>query len=164
MKALVPPDLFYVQAARSWLESGKPVAAQKELDRIAPERQDHPDVLEVRWAIAARSRRWETCLEIAEALVQATPERPTGWIKRSFILHQLNRAQEALERLFPAVKRFPEIPIIPYNLACYASELQLWWEAERWLRASFQVGGADFRQMALQDKHLQHFWPKVRTL
>ena len=164
MKALVPPDLFYVQAARSWLESGKPVAAQKELDRIPPESRDHPDVLEVQWSIEAQSRRWQTGLDIAEALIQATPERPTGWIKRSFVLDELNRAQDALDRLFPAAKRFPEIPIIPYNLACYASELQLWWEAERWLSASFQAGGADFRQMALRDKQLQHLWPRVSSL
>src|SRR5438876_959144 len=47
MKALEPPDSLFVHTARKWLEMGNRVAAQQELDHVAPEFRSHPDVLEV---------------------------------------------------------------------------------------------------------------------
>ena len=164
MKDLEPRDVLYVLAARHSLESGHPLAAQRELEKIGERFQSHPDVLEIQWAIQCQGRNWENCLEIADAIVSSAPERPTGWIKRSFVLHQLNRTQEALDSLFPAVEKFPEIPIIPYNLACYAAQLQSLWEAERWLKQAVDIGGNPYKNLALRDRELEALAAKIPNL
>src|SRR3954454_2586205 len=106
MNPLEPPDLFYIRAARSFLESGEHAAAQQELEKIAGDLRSHPDVLEVQWSVQAQGGRWPACLETAQAIVTAAPDRPSGWIKRSFVLQKLQRPQEALDRLFPVVEKF----------------------------------------------------------
>ena len=165
MKALEPPDLFYVQAARSLLEEGNHAAARQEVGRTASGLWSHPDVLEVRWGIEGQTGDWPACLEIAQSLIAAAPERPSGWIKRSYVLHRLKRSQEALDGLFPAVEKFSDIPIIPYNLACYAANLACFWEAERWLEQALEAGGASFKKMAARDRQFANLWKwmEVRT-
>ena len=164
MKDVAPPDLFYVRAARSLLESGRHAAAQQELERVDKDLQSHPDVLEVKWGIQAQGRKWTACLDIAEAIVTAVPERPTGWIKRSFVLHKLQRTQEALDRLFPGAEKFGDVPIIHYNLACYAAQLQYLWEAEKWLKQALEIGGIAYRKLALQDVALEPLWKMIGRL
>lgn len=162
MQILEPPDSFFVQAARSCLESGNHAAARQELEKVTPTLRSHPDVLEIRWVVEAQSAKWPLCLEIAQEIVRAAPERPTGWIKRSFVLHRLKRTQEALDSLFPAAEKFSNIPIIPYSLACYAAQLNLSWETERWLKQAIETGGADYREMALREKDLESLWPIIQ--
>ena len=62
----------------------------------------HPDVLEVRWQVYAKAGKWEPCVDIGNALVKTAPERPFGWVHRSFALHELKRTKEASDLLVPA--------------------------------------------------------------
>ena len=66
-----------------------------ELDEITPGLRSRPDVLEVRWQIYAQAKKWEACVEIAEAIIRLAPNKPLGWIHRSFALHEMKRTQEA---------------------------------------------------------------------
>ena len=83
----------------------------------------HPDVMEVRWGIYAKVTDWETCLHIAKAMVKLDSQRFTGWINRSFALHELKRTQEACDQLHEGLYRFRDESLIWYNLACYACVL-----------------------------------------
>ena len=160
MKDLEPPDSFFLQAARVCLERGERLAAEKELAAIQEGLRSHPDVLEIRWTIQMHARKWQASLDLAQAIVNCAPGRPTGWIRRSFVLHRLKRTQEALDKLFPAAEKFSEIAMIPYNLACYSAQLQYLWEAERWLKRAVEIGGTQIKALALQDKDLQPLWAK----
>jgi len=164
MKALEQPESHHVEAAKSLLEAGKQLAAQQHLDSIASEFQSHADVLEVRWAVQAHARAWLASLETAQRLVSVAPERPTGWIQRSFVLHKLQRTQEALDALFPAAERFPGIPIIRFNLACYAAQLACLWEAERWLKQALEFSRSEYKKLALQHQDLKALWEKIQSL
>ncbi len=84
MKPLAPPDSHPLRAAQGWLELGNPLEADAELDEITPDFRAHPDVLEVRWHIYAHAKEWKACVDIARALVTLAPNRPDGWIHRSF--------------------------------------------------------------------------------
>lgn len=83
----------------------------------------HPKVLLVRYAIYAKVKRWDACVDIANAVVAEAPSLAEGWINRSFALHELKRTQEALDKLLSVAGAFPEVWTIPYNLACYACQL-----------------------------------------
>ena len=78
------------------MELGNHEEANEELELIDAPLRAHPDVLEVRWLIHQKVENWELCENIASALVKLVPERTTGWIHRSFALHEMKRTQEAI--------------------------------------------------------------------
>ena len=120
---LQPPDSMHLEAAQGWLELGNHEEAFEELERIDAPLRSHPDVLEVRWGIYAKVTDWEACLHIGKAMVKLDPRRFTGWINRSFALHELKRTQEACDQLHEGLYRFRDESLIWYNLACYACVL-----------------------------------------
>jgi Flp pilus assembly protein TadD len=154
-----PPDTHHLKAAEGWLELGNAVEARVELEQIAPAFHGHPEVLEVRWGIAAKAKDWQGCVEIASALVKKAPKNPSGWIHRSYALHELKRTVQALDELLPAAAKFPKEWVIPYNLACYCTRLGRLEEARGWLEAAFKLGDrARLKEMALADPDLEMIW------
>ena len=114
---------MHLEAAQGWLELGNHEEANEELELIDAPLCSHPDVMEVRWGIYAKVTDWETCLHIAKAMVKLDSRRFTGWINRSFALHELKRTQEACDQLHEGLYRFRDESLIWYNLACYACVL-----------------------------------------
>jgi len=165
MKPLEPPDSLHLQAAQGWLELGNPIEANEELGKIPHQHQAHPAVLEVRWEICAKAKKWDAALEIASALVQVVPEHPLGWVHRSFCLHELERTAEARDNLLRAVDKFPEDAILLYNLACYECRLGRLEQTKHWLQAAFGIGGAQkLKPMALKDPDLEPLWKEIGSL
>jgi predicted Zn-dependent protease len=162
MKPLEPPNSHQVRAAQGWFELGNHLEAIEELNAIPTALRAHPDVLEVRLKIHAKEAEWEQCAHIAEALVVLAPDRPCGWIHRSYALHELNRTGAALKALLPAVSRFPRAAIIPYNLACYNCQMGDLGNARAWLKMAFCLeGAADLKQTALNNPDLEPLWAEI---
>ena len=105
------------------MDLGDHEEANEELELIDAPLRVHPDVLEVRWLIHQKVENWELCKDIGSALVKLAPERITGWIDRSFALHEMKRTQEAYDALKPALDTFKKEQLIWYNMACYACVL-----------------------------------------
>lgn len=165
LRDLEPPDLHHLHAAEGWLGLDDPVEAEAELARIAPQSAHHPDVLEVRWMLHAHGRHWADALTVAGQLTEIAPERPSGWIDRSYALHELKRTREASALLEPVAERFQGISTIPYNLACYACQLGDLESSKAWLARAVQIAGKDaIRSMALQDADLEPLWEYLRRL
>jgi tetratricopeptide (TPR) repeat protein len=132
--------------------------ANEELERIAPLFRAHPDVLEVRWHIFARARKWEACVDLAEAIVKCDPTRQDAWIHRSFALHELKRTQEAFDSLLPVAGKFPEVWVIPYNLACYCAQLGRLDNARGWLEQAMSIDEKTVKRVAIDDPDLMPLW------
>jgi len=77
---LQPPYSHHLAAAKGWLELLAFDDASRELESIRPEHRDHSTVLEVRWALAANSGRWDEALAIAQSVARLVPSKPRGWI------------------------------------------------------------------------------------
>ena len=90
---------MHLEAAQGWLELGNHEEANEELELIDAPLRSHPDVLEVRWGIYAKVMDWEACLHSGKAIVKLDSRRFTGWINRSFALHELKCTQEACDQL-----------------------------------------------------------------
>lgn len=162
MKPLQHPDSHHLQAAQGWLELGNHLEADKELDEITPELRAHPDALEVRWQIYAKEKKWEACVDAARAIIKLAPERPDGWIHLAYSLRRAKDGglQAAWEALLPIAKKFPNVSTIPYNLACYAVQMQRLDEARDWLKQAFAIGRKTkcydaIRLMAMDDADLE---------
>ncbi|MGN6553142.1 MAG: tetratricopeptide repeat protein [Verrucomicrobiota bacterium] len=167
MPSLEPPDSHYLSAAVGWLELGNLVEAEEDLNRVSAEKQCHPDVLEVRWVILAQGKRWEPALEIARALLKAAPNRSSGWLHQAYALRRTNNTHGlklAWEALLPAFKKFPKEATIPYNLSCYACQLDQLDDARAWFRRALQIGDKKrIKSMALEDPDLQPLWNEIRS-
>ena len=166
MKPLEPPDTHCLSSAIGWLELGNVAEARNELSQIQPAEQHHPDVLEVRWLICAEAKGWEEGLTVARALVESAPKRSSGWLHRAYALRRVPNGgvKQAWEALLPAAEKFPEEPIIPYNLACYACQLQQLDEARAWLERALAVAGIErIKTMALADPDLEPLWEEIRA-
>src|SRR5437764_7816458 len=133
---LHPPDTIHLRAAVGWLELGNASEAGEDIARISPGALEHPDVLEVRWAICAATQSWEAAAPISEQLVTKAPRRPQSWIHRAYALRRAGSGglQKAWDALLPAASLFPKEPLIAYNLACYAAQFSRLDEAWEWFR------------------------------
>lgn len=165
MQPLTPPDSFHLSAAIGWLELGNHIEANEELERITAGLRAHPDVLDVRWLIYERAKNWQACLDIANALVQLSPDDANGYIKRSFALRRIEGGgiKAAFEALFESWSKFPHESIIPYNLACYQCQLGNNKQARYWLERAFAIGDSTrLKLMALDDTDLEPLWTEIQ--
>ena len=167
MKELEPPDLHRLNAAVGWLGLGSRNDAKAELDAISVANQRHPDVLDARWAIHVQEKQWDAALDVARELLQRAPDRAEGWLHHAYALRRATDGglAKAWEALKPAAEKFPEEPIVPFNLSCYACQMGQLDEARIWLKRAIKVGGKDkIKLMALCDGDLEPLWKEIREL
>ena len=167
MQKLEPPDTHYFLAAIGWMELGNVVEARAELAQVSVAQQEHPDVLEVRWSIAAKQEHWEEALEAARALLHCAPKRSSGWLHQAYALRRVpdGSVQKAWEALLPAFNKFPKEPMIPFNLSCYACQMGQIDVARDWLKRAAAIGGKEkVIGIALNDSDLQPLWDEIRQL
>jgi len=161
------PDHHHVEAATGWLMLGNVVEARAEFEKLSTRSRQRPRVLGVEWSLLSREQRWAEAVVVAEAQLTVLPNHPEPWVHRSFALHELRRTREAFDLLRPAAGRFPQDSTIPYNLACYASQLGDLPGARRWFEIVLACGSSPAEKLqrlraALQDDDLQPLWPELR--
>ena len=167
MNELAPPDTHHVSAALGWLELGNPAESEAELRCVSPERAEHPDVLEMWFALHAQTADWTSALKVAGRLVELAPDRAGGWLHRAYAARRApgGSVQAAWDALLPASGKFPEEPTIPYNLACYAAQLGQLDDALRWFKRALKAGTKEpLKRMALADADLQPLHEQIRKL
>ena len=159
------PDRHLVNAAIGWLDLRAVAEARAELTLVSPAHAFHSDTLAAWWRVHAAEQEWDEALRVAELQVMSAPDCMSGWVDRSYSLHELRRTDEALEALLPAVKKFPEASLIPYNLACYACKLGHPVEAHQWLLKAIARGEKEeIKELALQDPDLASLREEIAKL
>lgn len=167
MQPIQPPDSHHLSAALGWLGLGALADARAELAQVADENQHHPATLEVRWMLHAHEKDWRQALEIARAEIALVPQDSAGWLHRAYALRRVNDGglPQAWDALLPAAEKFPEEPVIAYNLSCYACQMQQLDLAWEWLQRALAVGQKDaIKKMALADDDLKPLWPEIEEL
>jgi tetratricopeptide (TPR) repeat protein len=114
--------------------------------------------LDLQWEICALAGAWNGCVEIAEASIKIDPDRVEAWIHRSFALHELKCTREALENLLPAAEKFPGVWMIPYNLACYCTQLGRLDEASEWIPKAMAIDADAVKRAGIDDPDLKPLW------
>ena len=166
MQGLEIADIHRLNAALGWLGLDAPADARAELEAIAPAQQWHPAVLETRWLLCAHEQNWREGLAVAEQELQCAPEDSSGWLHRAYALRRMNHGglPQAWDALLPASEKFPEEPVIAYNLACYACQLNQLADARKWLQCAVKIGGQEtIQKMALADEDLKPLWPEIKN-
>lgn len=156
MQDLEPPDSHHWSAAVGWIELGNASEALSELGRISAAGRARPEVMDIHWRILAQMKDWPAALQVAERMIEAAPDDSAGWINKSFALHEMKRTQEAWDQLQPASRKFPDVAIIFYNLACYACQLGWQDDAKELLnRAILLRSKGEIKLMAKRDADLE---------
>jgi len=166
MKSLEQADRVHLNAAEGWFGLGDLVSASDELEKITPAFRAHPAVLLMRCKIYQAAKKWGYLIEISQTLIEQLPKLAEAWIHRSYALHELNQTREAFDLLLPAAKKFPKLPVIPYNLACYACQLGKLEDAMKQIEQAIDLGGKknDIRLDALEDPDLEPLWLQIGDL
>ena len=164
MSTLKPADRHHLRAAEGWLELSNPDEARAELEQIPARWLNHPDVLEISWLLLASEQNWPACVKAADLLVQHAPERPDGWIHRSFALHELERTEEAFDSLYHVRGSFPDQWVIPYNLACYLAQMGRIHEAAEELASALEVDSNAVKNAAAADPDLEPLRQQLEKL
>jgi tetratricopeptide (TPR) repeat protein len=167
MNPLAPPDSFHMKAAEGWLGLGCQLEANEELEKITPEFRAHPDVLGLRWQIYAKESKWDACTDIADAITKLDPGRISGWIQLAYATRRATKGglEPARNILSLAAARFPKVPIIHYNLACYACQLGNLKEAWQWLEKAVDIGDSEqLKLQALDDPDLEPLWNDIAEI
>ncbi len=113
------------------------------------------------------AREWDAALKVAGDMLAHAPGRADSWLHHAYALRRathggLTQARAALE---PAAEKFPKEPVIPYNLSCYACQLQQLDEARAWFQKAVQAGKkSELKRMALADPDLEALWEEIRQL
>ena len=165
MQKLEPPDTHYFMAAVGWMELGNLAEARAELAQVSASQQEHPDVLELRWAFAAQEAKWEEGLQAAQALLRRAPHNCNGWLHQAYALRRVpgGGLQKAWDALLPAASKFPKETMVHFNLACYACQMGNLEEARHRLKVAARVGGKDkVKTMALADDDLKPLWEEIK--
>ncbi len=167
MQKLEPPDSFHFDAAVGWLGLGAAGDARHELEQISPEHQNRADVLEIRWLVNIQEQRWSEALQTAEIELHTAPTNVSGWLHRAYALRRIQNGglHQAWEALVPAADKFPQEPVVAFNLSCYACQLGQLDAARVWLKCALKIGGAQaIKTMALADEDLKPLWPEIKEL
>jgi tetratricopeptide (TPR) repeat protein len=165
MNKLAPPESHHVSAALGWLGLGNVAEAKAELAQIGNANQNHPDVLEARWLIAADGGSWIEALQIAREILHYAPESPSGWLHQAYALRRVpdGSVKKAWTALLPAFDKFPQEAIISYNLSCYACQMKQLDAARTWFKRALVIGGKDnIKRMALNDPDLEPLWAEIK--
>jgi len=164
---LDPPDSHHLDAAIGWLGLGCVTDARDELENISILNQNHPAALEARWVVCAHDGKWSEALEIARLELQCAPAEASGWLHQAYALRRVLHGglPAAWDVLLPAAEKFPEEPVIAYNLACYACQMRQLDAARVWLKRALKIGGRDvIQKMALTDEDLKPLWAEIKEL
>jgi tetratricopeptide (TPR) repeat protein len=160
-----PPDSHHYRAAMGWLELGNHLEANEELEQISPLNRAHLDVLELRWKVYEKAKRWEVCTELAEAMKLKAPVDPRGTIYLAQTHYGQKQYQSAYDVLSPAVHQFPDRWWVWYDLACYACLLGKHEEATECLEKAFSLDqGKEAKLRSLEDPDLKGLWATIGSL
>lgn len=166
---LTDADQHHLKAADGWLELGDHLSAFEELEQIEPLHRAHPNVLKLRWRIYAKAKKWDSALAVADGLTTILPNDPAPFIWRSYSVRRTKDGgvQRAYDLLKEVADRFPDFPLLPFNLACYACQSGDIDGARHWLKAAFEIGEKDgyasqLKELALDEKDLKPLWLEVQ--
>ena len=91
------------------------------LEEIAPEDKTRNEVLGARVNLYMAARKWDTAAAVASHLVKVDPETAGWWISLAYALRRTESVEKAEATLLRAQAIHPQVAMIDYSLACYAS-------------------------------------------
>jgi predicted Zn-dependent protease len=135
-------------------------AARHELDAVDEAYRTSLPYRSLDLRLTMGTQQWGKAVKLATSLRDQQPREPGHWVHLAYSTRRASGIEPAREILLEARQRFPEEPIIPYNLACYECQLGHKTEALRRLgeAATLEPG---WRALAREDEDLKAIWDEL---
>jgi Flp pilus assembly protein TadD len=133
------------------------------LEEIAPEDENRNEVLGARVNIYMATKKWDMAAAVGSHLVKVDAETAGWWISLAYALRRTESVEKAEAILLRAQAIHPEVAMIAFNLACYASVMGRMEEAKERLRHAIDLD-KDMRTLAIDDKDLKPLWDWISGL
>lgn len=157
----VPDEVSWrLERCDGFLDLRMPDRAGAELDAIPAEHQRRPDVQRLRLRLLIDRHDWPAARELAQSLRDSNPKACESWIQLAYTTRRARSLADAQVVLSEAVRRFPDVSVIRFNLACYACQSGRLDEARRYLHQAF-ILDRSYREAALEDEDLRPLWPDL---
>ena len=140
------------------VEDGDPPQRQPHRHRRA-----HSEVLGARVNLYMAAKKWDMVAAVASHLVKVDFQTPGWWISLAYALRCTESIEKAEAILLRAQPIHPEVAMIAFSLACYASVMGRMEEAKERLRHAINLD-KDFRKLALDDQDLKPLWDWIAGL
>lgn len=145
---------WQLRAACGYAELGMTRASIAELNSIAVEEQNRPEVLLLRLHHLMQRRAWPRALTLSRKLCRVAPNSGAGFLHAGFCLNQMGKTAAARKILLQGPKCLRQEPIFYYNMGCYEALLGNVRIAKKHLQISFEMD-ATFRDIAKSDPDLK---------
>lgn len=145
---------WQLRAACGYAELGMNRESIAELNAIAIERQNQPEVLLLRLHHLMQRKAWTRALALSRKLCRVAPKSGAGFLHAGFCLNQLGKTAAARKILLQGPKCLRQEPIFYYNMGCYEALLGNVRIAKKHLQISFRMD-ATFRDIAKSDPDLK---------
>jgi hypothetical protein len=91
------------------------------------------------------------------------PDRASPWINLAYSTRRKTGGgiDQAKEILLEAEPNFPKVYMIPFNLACYESQLHWFKEAEKWFKKAMAIDEKTVKKLAIDDPDLKPLWDSM---
>lgn len=153
-------DQFHVTRAEGFLALGMAKEAETALGGVSLESACAPEVLVIRLSLFQKEGRWAAMQAAARRMVHLDPANSQWAISLAYATRRAESTEMARLILLEALDRFPEEPVVHYNLACYDCELDDLSSAREFLKAALRLS-PEMKSMAREDEDLQPLWKSL---
>ena len=157
---LSPEDQIRVNKAEGYLELGMFQDAEAELEKVAPDARQLPEVMFLRLVLYQETKRWAAMQAVAKKLVDLDPADPQRVIALAYATRRAESIDLARLILMEALDRHPSEALIHYNLACYDCQLGDIPSTKKFIERALLLN-TKLGRMALVDEDLQPLWATV---
>ena len=149
-----------LQVAIGYLELGMFEDAAHELERVRPEDQAQPEVVDLWASIHSGMKNWEQAEVATRQMIAFCPEDPERWVHWAYSARRCQSIHAAKQILLDGEKLHPHDATIQFNLGCYACQLGELEEAMRRVKTAISLDGRYLR-MGLEDPDLKPVWNEL---
>ena len=133
------------------------------LEEIAPEDKNRNEVLGARVNLYMVAKKWDMAAAVASHLVKVDPGTAGWWISLAYALRRAESVEKAEAILLRAQTIHPQVAMIAFHLACYASVADRMEEAKERLRHAIELD-ENVRRLAIDDEDLKPMWDWIAGL
>ncbi len=161
--AELPDDVAWrLSRVDGFLDLSMLARAQEELKAVPSDFASHPAVQRMRLRLLLDQQAWAGARDLARSIRDADPSTHDMWILLAYATRRSESVMAARAVLEEAARKFPGIPVIRFNLACYACQSGQLDEARRFLHQAF-VLDKTFREVAAEDDDLRPLWSELES-
>jgi predicted Zn-dependent protease len=156
MEHLNPSEMFDLMTVQEMLDSDRISSAREHMQKISPEKRDHPSVLYISYQIHAKAGEWGEAIQIADSLLTKIPDSPSARVilAETVCYKPGGSFLEGKEVLLRAESDFPDNFLIVFKLASYCVQLLEIDEAHKWIKHAIAIDGERVALLAAKDKNI----------